>query len=146
MNDAIQWGTVAQWVSPVVAILLAIWAVIRSGNKEAFDTLSTKIDSGLRDIKGDIQALRADDARLFERSDKKEARLSAIETEMRHIPTRDEFHELDKRLVRLDEKIAASFESLDEKITTIIAQNERAQERLARREDDMISRLNKGQA
>lgn len=140
MNEGVEWGTVAQWVGLLVPIALALFAIKRTQNKEALDALSRKIDDGLSalresskaghvEIRNDIAALRIDDGRAFERIDHGEARMAAMEIEMKHLVTKEELHLLDNRLARLDEKMSAGFEKIGDKITMLYQQNQRAEER-----------------
>ncbi len=116
----IEWGNVAQifgpWITSGVAIAIAIWG----HNNERDQT-------ALREIKADM-------GRLFERQDKTDQRLAAVEREIEHLPTSNEVHALALKVNEIGATINVRFESLAEKIDLVIAQNERAQDRLADKE------------
>lgn len=120
MIDGIEWGNVAQifgpWITSGVAIAIAIW-----GNNNERD------QTALREIKADM-------GRLFERQDKTDQRLAAVEREIEHLPTSTEVHALALKVNEIGATINVRFESLAEKLDLVIAQNERAQDRLADKE------------
>lgn len=128
MKDGLEWGTLAQWVGPWITGVIAIIIALR-GNSSRRD------EKALDGLKEDIDELRKDDARLFERADKIEQRMAAVETEIKHLPTREEMHRIDTKITAIGATLEARFESLSQQLGTIIAQNERAQDRLAERED-----------
>lgn len=119
-----EWGSIAQWASPIVTLFVAVWAVKRAGNKEAIDSL-----------KDEIGKLRDEDGRLFDRVDKVESRVATVETEIKHLPTKEEMHRIDTKITEIGARIEARFGALADKIDLVIQQNERAQDRLAERED-----------
>lgn len=120
MSEGIEWGNVAQifgpWITSGVAIAIAIW-----GNYNERD------QNALKEIKLDM-------GRLFERQDKTDQRLAAVEKEIEHLPTRTEVHALAVKVSEIGATINARFQSLGEKLDLVIAQNERAQDRLADKE------------
>lgn len=120
MIEGIEWGNVAQifgpWITSGVAIAIAIW-----GNNNERD------QTALKEIKNDM-------GRLFERQDKTDQRLAAVEREIEHLPTSNEVHALALKVNEIGATINVRFESLAEKIDLVIAQNERAQDRLADKE------------
>lgn len=127
-HGGVEWGSIAQWVAPWVssaaALLIALWAAF-----------SRRDEATLSAIRDDIDELRKDDARLFERVDKVEQRMATVETEIKHLPTREEVHRIDVKITGIAATLEARFESLSRQIDTLISQNERAQDRLAERED-----------
>lgn len=127
MND-IAWGTASQWAGTLAAIVIAVWGALSKRDEKAFDELKATFNRAVLD-------LRKDDARLFERIDRLEADMTAQKVEIKHLPTRQEFHAMDVKVSRIEAKIDARFEAITGKIDTVIQQNERAQDRLAERED-----------
>lgn len=109
----VEWGTLGQWAGPLVAILISLWAAFSSRDQKALDEL------------------KADRNTLFKRVDDVERDVATIKVDIKHLPTKDEFHELDNMLASLD----AKFDAMLDKMDVVIAQNERAQDRLAERED-----------
>lgn len=84
--DGLDWGNFAQLWSAGAATLafaLSIFAFFRQRNDKAID-----------DIKTDIKALRADDSRQFERIDKIEADLATVKSDVKHLPTVADVHEI----------------------------------------------------
>lgn len=127
MSD-IEWGTAGQWAGTFAAIVIAVWGALSKRDQKAFDELKLSVNDAVRD-------LREDDARQFERIDRLEADIAAVQVEIKHLPTSDEFHQIDVKVARIDAKIDARFDAMTQKIDTVIQQNERAQDRLAERED-----------
>jgi hypothetical protein len=123
-----EWGTAGQWAGTFAAIVIAVWGALSRRDQKAFDELKTSLNEAVHD-------LREDDARQFERIDRLEADVTAVKVEIKHLPTRDEFHQIDVKVSRIDAKIDARFDAMTQKIDTVIQQNERAQDRLAERED-----------
>jgi hypothetical protein len=123
-----EWGTAGQWAGTFAAIVIAVWGALSRRDQKAFDELKTSLNEAVHD-------LREDDARQFERIDRLEADVTAVQVEIKHLPTRDEFHQIDVKVSRIDAKIDARFDAMTQKIDTVIQQNERAQDRLAERED-----------
>jgi chromosome segregation ATPase len=124
----LEWGTASQWAGTLAAIVIAVWGALSKRDQKAFDELKASLNKAVDD-------LRDDDARQFERIDKLESEVTALEVEIKHLPTRDEFHQIDIKVSRIDAKIDARFDAITQKIDTVIQQNERAQDRLAERED-----------
>lgn len=124
MNDGVEWGTVAQWAAVVVTLTLALWAVKRSGDKEALDALSAKIDVNHQGLREDIAALRRDDARAFERIDDIEADVAGVKANVAHLPTTDDVHaialeqakqgEMLKSINRVCESLAGSVKAIEQ--------------------------------
>jgi hypothetical protein len=123
-----EWGTAGQWAGTFAAIVIAVWGALSRRDQKAFDELKASLNEAVHD-------LREDDARQFERIDRLEADVTAVKVEIKHLPTRDEFHQIDVKVSRIDAKIDARFDAMTQKIDTVIQQNERAQDRLAERED-----------
>jgi hypothetical protein len=123
-----EWGTAGQWAGTFAAIVIAVWGALSRRDQKAFDELKTSLNEAVHD-------LREDDERQFERIDRLEADVTAVKVEIKHLPTRDEFHQIDVKVSRIDAKIDARFDAMTQKIDTVIQQNERAQDRLAERED-----------
>jgi phage shock protein A len=123
-----EWGTASQWAGTGAAIVIAVWGALSRRDQKAFDELKTSLNDAVHD-------LREDDARQFERIDKLESDVTALKVEIKHLPTREEFHQIDVKVTRIDAKIDARFDAITQKIDTVIQQNERAQDRLAERED-----------
>jgi hypothetical protein len=123
-----EWGTAGQWAGTAAAIVIAVWGALTRRDQKAFDELKLSVNEAVRD-------LRDDDARQFERIDKLESDVSAVQVEIKHLPTRIEFHAVDVKITEIGSVIKARFEALADKIDTVIQQNERAQDRLAERED-----------
>lgn len=124
----VEWGSLGQWAGPIVAVLISLWAAFSKRGEKAIEEVKTSLNDA-------IKALRDDDARQFERIDRLEADVTAVKVEIKHLPTRDEFHQIDVKVSRIDAKIDARFDAITMKIDTVIQQNERAQDRLAERED-----------
>lgn len=118
MND-IEWGTVGQWISPVVAIGISIWAAFSRRGEKAFDELKKTLNEA-------IEGLRGDDGRIFNRLDVVESRCSSIETELRHLPSKDAMHNLEKALLKMEGKI----DVISAKVEPIKAISERIQENM----------------
>jgi len=126
-NDGIEWGNLAQIGSfGVSALAFLVSSVAFFGKRN---------DEQITGLKTDIKALRDDDARQFERIDKIEADIAGVKADVRHLPTREEVHRIDVRLSEIGARIEARFEALDDKMDTAISQMQRAQDRLAERED-----------
>ncbi len=123
-----EWGTAGQWAGTAAAIVIAVWGALTRRDQKAFDELKTGLNKAVDDVP-------EDDARQFERIDRLESEVTALEVEIKHLPTRDEFHQIDIKVSRIDAKIDARFDAMTQKIDTVIQQNERAQDRLAERED-----------
>jgi len=156
----VEMGTAAQWVSAAIAALafvMSIRALMDRTNRERLDGIKTDVsamrtsfekvlsdqktsfEKAIGDQKKEFSAamteLRQDDSRQFQRIDQLEADVTAVQVEIKHLPTRDEFHQIDVKVSRIDAKIDARFDAITQKIDTVIQQNERAQDRLAERED-----------
>lgn len=120
MSEGLEWGNVAQfWAAAVssVALIVSVFAIFRNRDDKAFD-----------EIKDDI-------VELFQQNKKTVERLTAVETEVKHLPTKEELHKIDTKITAIGATIDARFEAVTQQLGTIIAQNERAQDRLAERED-----------
>ncbi len=118
MND-FEWGTVGQWISPMVAIGISIWAALSRRGEKALDELKKLLNEA-------IEALRAEDARLFNRLDSVESRCSSIEAELRHLPSKDAMHNLEKSLLKMEGKI----DVISAKVEPIKAISDRIQENM----------------
>lgn len=103
------WGTAAQWAGTAAALVIAVWS-----------RFSNRSDQDVKGIQSDLR-------RLFERVDGVEGRVGKIEVEIEHLPTKDEFHALDSKITGL----ASKFDAMAERINTLVALYERAQDRLA---------------
>lgn len=138
MNEGIEWGNVAQifgpWITSGVAIAIAIWGNYNERDQNALNEIKDSVDVLRRDNKAENQAVRRDMGRLFERQDKTDQKLAAVEKEVEHLPTRNEVHALAVKVTEIGATINARFQSLGEKLDLVIAQNERAQDRLADKE------------
>lgn len=107
MTESIDWGTVGQWAGVAAAIAIAIWGAMSSRNEKAIDEL--RMDRNL----------------LFSRIDNVERDVAAMKVEIKHLPTNDDLHALDVKVTRIETK----FDSLLDKLDTLIAQYERAEDR-----------------
>ncbi len=138
MNEGIEWGNVAQifgpWITSGVAIAIAIWGNYNERDQNALNEIKDSVDVLRRDNKTENEAVRRDMGRLFERQDKTDQKLAAVEKEVEHLPTRNEVHALAVKVTEIGATINARFQSLGEKLDLVIAQNERAQDRLADKE------------
>ncbi len=101
------WGTAGQWAGVVAAIMIAIWGASSKRNDKA------------------IEELKDDRTRLFERVDDIERELAGVKSDVRHLPTREEMHDLDIKITRVDSKLDAVLDRLG----AMIAQNLRTEER-----------------
>lgn len=126
--EGMEWGTLAQWVGPwitsAVALLIAVWG-----------RFSDRDEQALEGIKEDIDGLTTNVGELYQQDKKLNERMATVETEIKHLPTREELHRIDTKITAIGATLEARFESLSRQLGTIIAQNERAQDRLAERED-----------
>lgn len=138
MNEGIEWGNVAQifgpWITSGVAIAIAIWGNYNERDQNALNEIKDSVEVLRRDNKAENEAVRRDMGRLFERQDKTDQKLAAVEKEVEHLPTRNEVHALAVKVTEIGATINARFQSLGEKLDLVIAQNERAQDRLADKE------------
>lgn len=127
-NDGLEWGTLAQWVGPwvtsAVAILIALWGNFSRRDEQALDGL-----------KNDIEGLSENVGELYQQDKKLNERMATVENEIKHLPTRDELHRIDTKITAIGATLDARFESISRQIGTLISQNERAQDRLAEREE-----------
>jgi len=114
-----EWGTAAQWFSPMVAIAISIWAALSRRGEKAFDELKQTVTEA-------IEALRGEDARIFNRLDAVESRCSSIEAELRHLPSKDAMHNLEKSLLKMEGKI----DVISAKVEPIKAISDRIQENM----------------
>ena len=138
MNDGTEWGNGAQILSAAVAavaLIVSIVSILRQRNDKAIEDIKSSQTKMEASFEADMKALREDDGRQFERIDKIEANLARVEADVRHLPTRDEVHRIDVKITEIGTRIEARFEALADKMDLVIAQNERAQDRLAERED-----------
>jgi predicted nucleic acid-binding Zn-ribbon protein len=79
----VEWGNVAQFLSAGtagVALIVSIFSMLRSRGEK------------------DVSELRGDLSRIFERLDETEQRLSKVEVEIEHVPTKDQLHALDVKI------------------------------------------------
>lgn len=125
--DGIEWGNIAQiWAAGIssLAFIVSMVAMFRQRNDKAID-----------EIKDDIEGLSTNVGELYQQDKKLNERMATVETEIKHLPTRDELHRIDTKITAIGATLEARFEALSRQLGTIIAQNERAQDRLAERED-----------
>lgn len=138
MNDGIEWGNLAQifgpWITSAVAVAIAVWGNYNERDQNALNEIKASVDDLRKENKSENDTIRRDIARLFERQDKTDQRLAAVENEVEHLPTRNELHQLGLKVTEIAATINARFQSLGEKLDLVIAQNERAQDRLADKE------------
>lgn len=137
-NDAMEWGNIAQiWASSTgtLGFILSIWTLSRQRSDKALDGLQKSQDAIKTSFDSQLKELRADDARQFERIDKIEADIASVKADVRHLPTRDDVHKIELGVTALSSKLEARFEALCDKVDLVIQQNERAQDRLAEKED-----------
>jgi hypothetical protein len=106
------WGTAAQWAGTGTAIVIAVWGGFLRRNDQ------------------DVKGMQSDLRRLFERIDVAEVRLGKIEVEVEHLPTKNEVHAIDSKIVGLDARVVAMID----RVNTLINLYERAQDRLAEAE------------
>ncbi len=102
------WGTAGQWAGVAAAIIIAVWGAMSRRNDKAIDEL--KLDRNT----------------LFQRVDGVERAVAVIQADIEHLPTREEMHGLELKIVTVDGKLDAVLD----KIGTLIAQNQRAEERV----------------
>lgn len=92
--DAATLGTLAQWAGVAAAIIIAIYGAARSDNKGEIAALSRKLDAAEK--KAEEQQAKAfaaidhDIGRVFERVDADGQRITRIEGELRHMPSKDD--------------------------------------------------------
>lgn len=115
ISNSVDWGTAAQWAGVMTAIAIAIWGA-----------LSKRDDKRLDGLNGDICELKADRTTLFVRVDKIERDVAVIRSEVEHLPTKEEMHELELKIVMLNGKM----DTLIDKVSTLVAQYARAEERV----------------
>jgi len=136
--EPIEWGSIAQWVGPWVssgvAIFIASWAAFRQHDQKTIDDMKARVDRLRTEMRADAAAMRADIGRVFERQDRSDQRLSAVEIEVEHLPTQTEMHQLAVKVTEIAATIQARFEAIGGKLDLVIQQNERAQDRLADKE------------
>lgn len=106
------WGTAAQWAGTATALVLAVWGKFSNRNDQ------------------DVKGVQSDLRRLFERVDDVEVRIGKIEVEVDHLPTKDEVHAIDSKIMGLSARV----EAMIERLNTLIHLYERAQDRLAEAE------------
>jgi outer membrane murein-binding lipoprotein Lpp len=111
----VDWGTAAQWAGVIAALLIAIWGAMNKRDDKLFEGIST-----------DICELKTDRTTLFVRVDKIERDVAVIRSEVEHLPTKEEMHELELKLVTLGGKM----DTLIDKVSTLVAQYARAEERV----------------
>ena len=109
------WGTAGQWAGVLAAITIAIWGAMSKRNEKQIEGLG----SDIRELKGDRNT-------LFKRLDTVERDVAVIRSEVEHLPTKDEMHVLEMKVVGIDGKMDAMLD----KIGTLIGQNARAEERV----------------
>ena len=100
MRD-IDWGTAAQWAGVVAALFIAIWGAMRQRGEKAIE-----------DMAGDLR-------RIFERLDEADHRISKVEVEIAHVPTKDQLHALDVKITALGatmSSVASTLNRLQEHI------------------------------
>ncbi len=109
------WGTAGQWAGVLTAIAISIWGAMSKRNEREIQVL--------RDEIGDLKKDRND---LFKRVDHMGVQLARIEADLEHLPTKDEMHDIEMKVVGIDGKMDAMLD----KIVTLIGQNARAEERV----------------
>ena len=138
MNEGIEWGNLAQifgpWITSAVAVAIAVWGNFNTRDQNALNEIKESVEVLRRDSKAENEAVRRDMGRLFERQDRTDQKLAAVEKEVEHLPTRTEVHALAMKVTEIGATINTRFQSLGEKLDIFIAQNERAQDRLADKE------------
>lgn len=115
-----EWGNVAQILSALVALLaffLSVRAIANRSNQEKLD----RIETSLATID---DRMRKEDARIFSRLDGLESRTASIEAELRHLPSKDALHHLEKALLKMEGKI----DVIAARVEPIKAISERIQE------------------
>lgn len=127
-NDGIEWGTLAQWVGPWVtsgvAIVLALVGSFSRRDEKALDSIEEKIE-GLTENVGE----------LYQQDKALTTRIATVENEIKHLASREDVGSVKAEVHTLKAVVEAKFDGLSRQLATIIAQNERAQDRLAERED-----------
>lgn len=138
MNEGIEWGNLAQifgpWITSGVAVAIAIWGNFNTRDQNALSEIKDSVDDLRKENKGENDAVRRDISRLFERQDMTDREVAALKKEVEHLPTKNELHEVRLKVTEIGATISARFQSLGEKLDLVIAQNERAQDRLADKE------------
>ena len=109
------WGPAGQWAGVLTAIAISIWGAMSKRNEREIQAL--------RDEIGELKKDRND---LFKRVDHIDVQLARIEADLEHLPTKDEMHDLEMKVVGIDGKMDAMLD----KIGTLIGQNARAEERV----------------
>jgi len=109
------WGTAGQWAGVIAAITIAIWGAMSKRNDKQIEGLGKEIGE-----------LKSDRSTLFKRVDGIDRQLARVESEIEHLPTKDEMHDLEMKVVGIDGKMDAMLD----KIGTLIGQNARAEERV----------------
>lgn len=122
MTEGVEWGTVAQWAGACVAFLafvVSIRAMMNKPNQERLEEIKTSLSNI-------DERMRNEDARIFNRLDAVESRCSSIEAELRHLPSKDAMHNLEKALLKMEGKI----DVISAKVEPIKAISERIQENM----------------
>lgn len=86
------WGTAAQWAGVFAAIGIAIWAARAKRHDEALKELSGNVE-------GCGKKLAAH-----------ETRLAFLETDIKHLPTKDDFHKLQVGMTELSGQMGVIIE------------------------------------
>ncbi|MGA8170929.1 MAG: DUF2730 family protein [Methylocystis sp.] len=122
----IDWGTAGQWAGVCAAIVIAVWGAMSKRNEKEIDGLSKALVDVKAGVDKDINELRSDRNKLFGRVDDIDIKLARVESDIEHLPTKDEMHELEMKVVGIDGKMDAMLD----KIGTLIGQNARAEDRV----------------
>lgn len=124
-------------ISLVISVGIVLWGWLTAGDKKAVKDLSTKVSdlaeavvskTEIADLKAKILNLTETDKRQDERANRHDQRIQSLESDMKHLPDREQSHRLELaiekltgRVETLDERMAGRLDTLDEKIKPLAA-------------------------
>ncbi|MFT4098160.1 MAG: hypothetical protein QM651_13660 [Rhodoblastus sp.] len=129
-----EWGTVAQWASVVIAggslitagvsLLIAVRSsrskrheealkAMRDEEEKARLALKQELLNAIGNASLDVRSLKSDVGRAFERVDTVESAVARIENEFRHLPDKDSVHKLELQTTRIEGKLDKLFERVE---------------------------------
>jgi hypothetical protein len=104
----------------VISVGTIVWGWLRSGDRKELDGIRTR----LRELGEADSRLAEADGKLDERADRHDRRIQAIESDIKHLPDREQAHRMELAIERLSGRV----DTLAKGIEPVAAISERWQE------------------
>lgn len=116
----VEFGNVAQWIALAISLITVAWGAITVRTKAAADKVDL-LEKAMAD-KASTGRMAAAEDRLA----RMDSRLTALENELRHLPSRDQTHKLEIAIAQMSGQLNV----MSERLSPVAAISERLQEYL----------------